>query len=346
MRFQDGLYHDPGIYFGMPEDEYHADCSLGSTDLRNLIVSPAQYYWYSSANQHRKPQKDTKALRYGRAIHKCVLEGYDEFSKFYAKQYGKPLPGQLVTVEDLKQKCKEIGIASSGKKDLLIERILEIAPDTPIYDVEVARYNAKIGDRTVLEDDDFYEIIMAAENIKANEHLKHAFDNGVPEVSVFWEQQGIPCKARFDYLKPKVIVDLKSTRNALQQRWPVAVANFLARGRYEIQATHYMNGRTIMPILYEQGLVDGDYDPDWLERVIMTPDFQFVFVVYQAEGTPLTQGVIFSKEEEDFDVAQDMIDIAFSKYREGFETFGTKEWVEPGLIEYWGSMDWPMWKGT
>lgn len=346
MKFANGLYHEPGIYFSMPEDEYHADCSLGSTDLRNLIVSPLQFYWNSSVNPSRKPDKDTPALRYGRAIHKCVLEGREAFDALYAKKYQKPLPGQLVTLEDLKQKCKELGIASSGTKATLTERILELAPDTPIYDVEVARYNAHIGDRIILEESDYYEIIMAADNIKANMHLEHAFQNGMTEVSVFWEQQGIPCKARFDYLKPRAVVDLKSTRNALQQDWPVAVANFLARGRYEIQATHYMTARAILPILFNEGLVYGECDEKWLQSVVDEPNFQFVFIVYQAEGPPLTHGVIFSQEEEDFAVSVDMIDMAFSRYRNGFEAYGTNEWIEPGRIEYWGSMSWPMWKGT
>lgn len=346
MKFANGLYHEPGIYFGMPEDEYHADCSLGSTDLRNLIVSPLQYYWYSPANPNRGPGKDTPALRYGRAIHKCVLEGREAFDALYAKKYQKPLPGQLVTSEDLKQKCKELGIASSGTKAVMTERILELAPDTQIYDVEVARYNAQIGDRIVLEESDYYEIILAAENIKANMHLEHAFQNGMSEVSVFWEQQGVPCKARFDYLKPRAVVDLKSTRNALNQRWSVAVSNFLARGTYEIQATHYLNGRTILPILFNEGLVYGECDEKWLQSVVDEQDYKFVFVVYQAEGPPLTHGVIFSREENDYLVAMDMIETCFSRYREGFESYGSAEWVEPGHIEYWGNMDWPMWKGT
>ena len=346
MKFSNGLYHEPGIYFGMPEDEYHADCSLGSTDLRNLIVSGLQYYWYSPVNPTRKPHKDTPALQYGRAIHKCVLEGRAAFEERYARKPPKPTEGQLVTTDDLKQKAVELGIAKSGTKATLIERILEIDPDANIYDVEVAKYLSAAGSRTLLDDDSYDEIIMASHNITANEHLEHAFHNGLPEVSVFWEQQGIPCKARFDYLKPRAIVDLKSTRNHLQQIWSVAVANFLARGRYEIQAAHYMNGRTILPLLHEQGLVHGDHDKKWLKAVAAEPNFQFVFVIYQAEGPPLTYGVIFSKEDDDYDVANQMIDSAFDRYREGFETYGDEEWVEQGKIEYWNNMDWPMWRGT
>jgi hypothetical protein len=346
MKFENGFYHPPGVYFGMPEDEYHADCSLGSTDLRNLIVSGLQYYWYSPVNPSRKPHKDTQALRYGRAIHKCVLEGQDEFERFYARKPPRPTDGQLVTSDDLKQKCVELGISKSGTKATLIERILEMDPNADIYDVKVAQYLFHVGDRIILDDEDYNEIIMAADNIKANQHLQHAFHNGKAEVSVFWEQQGIPCKARFDYLKPRAVVDLKSTRNHLQQRWPVAVANFLARGRYEIQSAHYLNGRTVLPMLVDQGLVEGHVDKKWLQTVVDETNFQFVFVIYCAEGPPLTYAVIFTREEEDYDVANQMIDMAFDRYREGFAKYGTKEWIEAGTIEYWGNLDFPMWRNT
>ena len=35
-----GDLHPPGIYFGLDEDEYHADPSLGSSDVRRLRNVP------------------------------------------------------------------------------------------------------------------------------------------------------------------------------------------------------------------------------------------------------------------------------------------------------------------
>ena len=42
------LPHPDGIYFGLPEDEYHADQALGSTSLKMLAKGAADYWWGSS----------------------------------------------------------------------------------------------------------------------------------------------------------------------------------------------------------------------------------------------------------------------------------------------------------
>jgi hypothetical protein len=61
MNFQD-----------IPDTEYHASEGLSSSLLKLLLRSPAHYI------QHEN--KDTAALRFGRALHACVLE-FDKFQK-------------------------------------------------------------------------------------------------------------------------------------------------------------------------------------------------------------------------------------------------------------------------
>lgn len=346
MRFPNGIYHEPGIYFGMPESEYHSDYALGSTDLRNLLISPIQFYHHSRANPFRDEDKDTPARLRGRAIHKCVLEGRDAFDKLYFPKPPKPTEGQLVTVEHLKAKAKELGIAVSGRKDDLIARIVEMDPATPIYDIECAKHVALAGDRTMLDEDLYANILVASQNIGRSPQMQDAFSGGYPEVSVFWTQQGIPMRARFDYLKPKAVVDLKSTRNHFGQIWSVAVPSFLARSRAEIQATHYLNARSVMRKMVKEGKVFGTHDPKWLKNVVEQDEYVFVFVIYQDEGAPLTQGVIFRKDDDDYEVAQMSIDQAIASYKYGFDKFGSDIWVEEPKLEYWSSLDFPMWRGT
>src|SRR5262245_29067159 len=64
----------PGVYFGLPAAEYHADPSLGSTDLKRLLQAPAVYWWHSHMNPDRPPSPDSPAKQKGRALHKLVLE--------------------------------------------------------------------------------------------------------------------------------------------------------------------------------------------------------------------------------------------------------------------------------
>src|SRR5262245_8349396 len=66
---------EPGVYFGLPSAEYHADPSLGSSDLKRLLRSPADYWWSSAMNPDRQPTPDSPAKQKGRALHKLVLEG-------------------------------------------------------------------------------------------------------------------------------------------------------------------------------------------------------------------------------------------------------------------------------
>src|SRR5712672_2748476 len=81
--------HPDGLYFGMPEDEYHDDDALGSTDVRMLIRGPEEY-WYRSAMNPRRPKGGTEATVYGTAVHKLLLEGPDAFDAVYSRRPDDP----------------------------------------------------------------------------------------------------------------------------------------------------------------------------------------------------------------------------------------------------------------
>jgi hypothetical protein len=344
MRFENGVYHEPGLYFGMPDTEYHSDWSLGSTDLMNLMISPVDYYWYSRANPNRRPDSETPAMLYGKAIHKCVLEGREAFDSLYALKAPPPVEGSLISQDDLRRRCEELGLAKSGTKAEQIKRIRQIDATTPIYQEQLDEHLKTTEGKSLLDYQDWAEILLSAQNIRANPNLKEAFTNGYPEVSMFAEIGGVPMRCRFDYLKIRAIVDLKSTRNVLGMPWGQAVANFLARGNYHIQATHYLRMRQLIRKFVKEGKVFGEHDPAWLKRVAAEPDPSFIFVIYQADGAPLTQGVQFSHQNSDYALAIDQIETALARYKAGFERFGSSPWVEESKIENYENLPWPMWR--
>jgi len=51
--------HAPGIVFGMPAAVYHDDPSLGASDLKRLLRSPADFWWHSKLNPNREPTPDS-----------------------------------------------------------------------------------------------------------------------------------------------------------------------------------------------------------------------------------------------------------------------------------------------
>src|SRR5215831_16007085 len=123
--------HGAGVYFNLPAAEYHADPSLGSGDLKRLLQAPAVYWWHSHMNSERPPSPDSPAKQKGRALHKLVLEGEEAFAAAFATEpQPHAHPGCLVTLDDLKSKCRELGEAVSGTKAELAKRIKAKRPSS------------------------------------------------------------------------------------------------------------------------------------------------------------------------------------------------------------------------
>jgi hypothetical protein len=124
---------EPGVYFGLPAADYHADPSLGSTDIKRLLQAPPVFWFHSWMNPTRPPAPDSAARQRGRALHKLVLEGEETFGKAFAEApTPERHPGCLVSLEDLKVKCRELCEPVSGTKAELAKRIKAKAPDAII----------------------------------------------------------------------------------------------------------------------------------------------------------------------------------------------------------------------
>jgi len=275
------MIHAPGIYFGMSDTEYHDDPALGSTDIKTLLQSAPDYWWRSDMNPAKEPEKETPSKIFGRAVHTCVLEGRSKFEAHYAPK-------------------DHNGSTKDGK-------------------AEMAAIQA--AGKVALKRDDFTRILAASAFIKANEFLSSAFEGGKPEVSVFWEENGIRKKFRADYLKLNAIVDLKSIRNSKGKDFVSACYDAIANYGYDISAAYYTNGRRQMAGLLRDGAVFGDHDPDWLKSVCENQSFAFVLVFWQAEGSPISHGIKISPNHPIFKYAEYWIGkglAAFKSYQEEF----------------------------
>lgn len=60
-----------GIYFNMPEDEYHAQEGLSSTGIKEMLQSPTNFWFNSVYNLNYKPKKPT-VLRMARCSIVCI----------------------------------------------------------------------------------------------------------------------------------------------------------------------------------------------------------------------------------------------------------------------------------
>lgn len=294
----------PGVYFGLDECAYRADPALGSTDMKKLADSPPDYWFESCHNPMREEDDDTPARRFGRAVHKFVLEGRSAFERAYAPT---DFPGNIKAGKE-----ERAAIEASGKE--------------------------------ALKCSDWNRIMMAGTIIRANPSISSAFDGGAPEVSVFWERDGIRRKARFDYLKPRAVVDLKSNANQMRVDFVSSCRKSIAGYRYDVQLAHYFEAREHVAQFVYSGAIDGDHDPAWLKRVAESKEFAFVWIFYQSQGAPLTWGTMVSPGNGVLDLARATLAKAEDNYREYIQRFGLEApWVLEQPLEELDVNDLPAW---
>src|ERR1700733_838576 len=106
---------EPGIYFDMPEADYHAAEGLSCSGIKHLTVSKLNY-WHMNLDPEREPEDDTGARRFGKAVHSLALEPERFRRTFALKPAPEDHPGALVTADDMKSFLETNGLPKSGKK--------------------------------------------------------------------------------------------------------------------------------------------------------------------------------------------------------------------------------------
>ncbi|ACA18434.1 conserved hypothetical protein [Methylobacterium sp. 4-46] len=298
---------EDGIYFGLDEAHYHADPALGSSDLKRLAAEPADYWFGSVLNPNRPADEPTPSQIIGRAVHKLVLEGQQSFAARFVRR-----PDDLARL-DAKARAK---LAPNGED--------------------------------VLPGEDFDRVQQAAGAVLANPHLAASFTGGASEVSVFWtdavDGEQVRRKARFDYLKPRAVVDLKSTRPSRPTSFQANCLRAMAEYGYPVQAAAYLQARAQLAGLVAEGRVHGDRDPAWLARVVAATSYAFVFVFWSTGDAPLTWGVTLSPGNEVVAVAEKTIDAALWAFVQARRTHGLDApWIDHAPLAEIDLSDMPGW---
>jgi len=297
-----------GIYFNLPEADYHADPALGSTDLKRLLASGPDYWYWSPLNPDA-PQRDlTPQLLFGRALHKLVLEGSQAFSSLYVRR-----PDNIKRL--------------NGKTKAALSPNSENILDGEDYDkiITSAEMIAKNPDLAAAFEGGVPEVSVFWEHFLDGEFI-------------------IPCKARFDYLKTRGIGDLKSIRNIYGAPFADACTRSIVNFRYDIQAAHYLEGRAQIGQFVRDNLVYGDYDPGWLNRVVAAPSYAFQWVFFQAEGAPITWSKSLSPGNPILDIAERDRNKAMQTYREFTQKFPAGQmWLSFDPVEELNINSMPPW---
>lgn len=190
---------------------------LNWSTLRYLAVSPKLLKWRTT-----HPESDTPALRLGRAIHCAILEPSD-FGKRWV------VAGQCAATTKAGSQCASQGsLMWSGAWYC---RIKGHAPEGS-FGVE--------KDVEILERDQSALVESCAASVAGHRRAARMLTGGLAEHGIEWTHQetGIACRGRMDYLRPREVVDLKSTAEETTRGFIRAVTSRL----YYAQLAWYHDG--------------------------------------------------------------------------------------------------------
>lgn len=333
-----------GIYFGMHEDEYHSVHALGSSNIKQLLMNPVGYWATTAIGKQvlidtgvakETDSDDTTSKIFGRAAHTIVLEP-DRFDDLYIER--KPMPSHyLGTKEQMREAIEDKGgqslprgasrsdLARAAKMcglsisdDWQTDFIIEAAGREVLSDVWMARL------RLIAHLMDTPRADIDGQSIRQN-----TMPDGAPEVSVFWEEDGIPMKARFDWLRWMGAVDVK-TYGARDDANPIEFfLSSVARYGYDLQRAHYEHGWKRIPDFVKSGAVFNATPADMamLEKIKPDAPMYWRWLAIKTTGMPEIDRIDFEQgavlESARIQRAQ-----AVETYRRYYEAFGLEQpWV-------------------
>lgn len=347
------MIHSPGIYFDMPEAEYHADDSFSASGVKSLLVSPLTFWTRSNMNPRRKDEQ-TPAMKFGSACDKLIVEGPEAFSAAYAvRPRLEDYPDALDGAEALRERCAELGLKKGGRIDELCARIREADPDAVLWPDLMHAFDLDNIAREMISADWHRDIIDRAQIVRNHPTVRRAFTGGYPQVSLFWISEiGVPMKARVDYLKTQADIDLKTFSNSLDKPLDTAVAHTMAYQKHGIQAAVYMDGTETVKQMLRSGTpvpCFGEVDLHWLDAFVATEEHRFGFVFVESGDVPNVRARWFDRLTPNGQITAayasarlqyESAQMAYLKYQ---AKFGREPWIDDDQMRAFDDAEFPMW---
>lgn len=217
--------------------DYYKDLALSYSGLKEFAISPAHYQAYI-----KMPKEQTAAMRLGTLTHLALLEPEVYAHKFVVAPEPKDYPSALKTLDDLKLKCKELGLTVSGTKDALTTRLKEVGRDLTFWDDIVAQHT---GGKELLTPDDRDLIEGMVDAIQSHSVAFWLFTGGEAEKAFKWTDPltSLVMKCKPDYLKvdQEYISDLKTVQpDKLNSR--MSIERHVYDSKYHWQSGIYCRG--------------------------------------------------------------------------------------------------------
>jgi hypothetical protein len=190
-----------GIYLDMPFETYVNTTALSKSGVKDLLISPLDY-WTNSANNPEREDDDTAATGLGKMFEEMALEGLSQFQQRYA--------------------VKPEGMSFATK------------------DGKVWKAAAIEAGKAIVSHDDYKTMLRMMLSVEESGAQERFLTGGLPQVSFFWsDPDGQQYRCRFDYLKPDMQVELKTFSNSARKPLDVAFMHSIAYENYLIDAYFY-----------------------------------------------------------------------------------------------------------
>lgn len=302
------------VIYDLPNDQYHVLPRLSATGIKKLLVSAQDFYQWSWLNPNRK-QATKKAFNTGHAYEEAIIEGIPAFQARYAPEFNKDdHPTALDTVDDIKQAIQTMGGQPIGKvKADFIKQLQYLDPTAKIKSQLVEQHAAIYAGRTLIDPDEYGQILKAAKRIHSTPSLNQYFEGGKSQVTILWDdpETNVPMKARLDYLLPGVINDLKTFSNSKEINIHRLTASHIYTYGYYIQSAVY---RDAYKLAFNE-------DADW----------NFIFT--QTGGPNNTVVKPFPETLLLADKGRKLARQGIEKFAEMFRKYGTAEWFDEYAVE-------------
>lgn len=331
---------EPGVYFDLDEDAYHAHPALSNSGIKHLLISPMDFWARCSWLNPDAESEETSFMELGSAYDCRIIEGSEAFYGRYAPALApEDYPDALRTQDDLKEALTDMELKRSGSKAEMIERLIDHGYGGPIWNLLLQDHEREHEGKTLLNPDQIRRIEIAAAMIEKHPDLCKAFTGGYPQVSIIWndEATGCPMKARLDYLKIRATVDLKTFSNPQGKPVDRAVTWSMATQKYHIQVAVYdeaVEAAKSLPVF-------GEHDPEWMDKLRASKDRRFLFVFQQTGIAPVARGYEVPKGLV-YDCGKIVVRQAKEQYVRFMEQFGTDPWIDVADIRTMEDLEFPL----
>lgn len=277
---------EPGIYFGMDDETYHALPAFSATGVKLMAASPMLFWgktgWLNAeqAEQRAELEKGKDHLPIGHAYECRILEGQEAYDRRFVSKPDKPDFGEGViqgtdaikaaimrleavpvtrvptgeTVPD--PKAKEPGgtkpVLRAAVKADWIEQLLALDPEAKIYERLMADFDAKFEaehkGKVLMPAVVDRRIQIAARMIERDPGIAPFMKGGQVQVVLIWycPVTGVPMKAKIDKLQITRIIDMKTVANQRERSLGEAIRWEIGGYHYNVQPSVYFEGAQIV----------------------------------------------------------------------------------------------------